>query len=455
MRGVLIAAMLALLPVVVHAAPLSLDQQRAIDESVTEWLAKTEAPSVSIAVARGNDIVYAKAYGYARLHPDVRATIDMRYDIGSVSKQFTAAAILILQEEGKLSLDDKIAKYFPNLASADKVTIRQILSHTAGYIDCSPQDFLTPEEAKPITPAALLAEWATKPLAFEPGTRWQYSNTNYKIAGAIVEKVSGQPIVSFLRSHIFVPLKMMRATEDDTAPLPLSDAAFYTRHANGPIRSAQREGAGWRFGSGELAMSPSDLARWDISLMSCSLLKPASYEALYTSTKLKDGGDTGYSLGLNVWSNHGRLGLGHGGADSGSRAENRVWPSEKIAIVALTNNGWAGPGDVINRVANIVLPPTAPEALARAVFDGFQKGQIDRTLFSNNANAYLTPAALADQKTGLAPLGPVRFFARLDEGELGGMHTQSWKIVTAKATLTAVELIRPDGKLEEFEVFKD
>lgn len=454
MRRMLLTAMIVLLPLGVHAQPLSREQQRTIDESVTEWLRETEAPSVSIAVAHGNDVVYARAFGYARLDPKLPATVDTRYEIDSVSKQFTAAAILILQQEGKLSLNDKIAKYFPNLASADKVTIRQVLNQTAGYIDYSPQDFITPEEKRPISTKALLAEWATKPLAFEPGTQWQYSNTNFKIAGAIVEKVSGLPLIAFLRLHIFVPLKMTQATEDDTAPLPMSDAAFYSRRANGPIRVGQREVTGWRIGAGALAMSPTDLARWNISLMNRSLLSQESYDALYTSTKLKDGSDTTYSLGLQAWRNHGRLGLGHSGGNDGSRAESRCWPSEKIAIVVLTNEGWADPGAVIDRVANVVLQPTAPEALARAVFDGFQKGQVDRALFSDNANAFLTPAVLADQKAGLALLGRVRTFSREDERERGGMRVLSWKIVTTKATLSAVEIVRSDGKLEQFNVFK-
>jgi len=453
MRRIFITAMIAFLPLAAHAQPLSLEQQRTIDESVTEWLAKTEAPSVSIAVVRGNDVVYAKAYGYARLDPKLPATVDTRYEIDSVSKQFTAAAILILQQQGKLSLDDKVAKYFPDLASADKVTIRQLLNMTAGYIDYSPQDFITPEQRRPTTTAAVLAEWATKPLAFEPGTRWQYSNTNFKIAGAIVEKVSGQPLIAFLRSHIFVPLKM-RATEDDSAPLRAPDAALYARRANGPIRRGDREETGWRIGAGALSMSPTDLARWYISLMNRSLLSQSSYDALYTPTKLKDGSDTTYSLGLEAWRNHGRLGLGHAGGNDGSRAEARCWPSEKIAIVVLTNDGWADPGAVIGRIANVVLPPTAPEALARAVLAGFQNGEIDRKLFSDNANAFLTPAVLADQKAGLASLGSVRMFSRDDERERGGMHVLFWKIVTTKTTLTAVEIICPDGKLEQFNVFK-
>jgi len=174
----LIVALTCLVPLAAAAAPLSTAQKTAIDETVAEWLAETGAPSVSIAIVSGNDIAYAKAYGYAHLNPRVPATTQTRYEIGSISKQFTAAAVLLLQERGKLSLDDKVAMFFPALASADQVSIRQLLGHTAGYRDCEPQDFPKLEAAKPISEAAFLKEWGTKRLDFAPGTKWEYSSTS-------------------------------------------------------------------------------------------------------------------------------------------------------------------------------------------------------------------------------------------------------------------------------------
>ena len=116
----------------------------------------------------------------------------MRYSIGSISKQFTAAAILLLQEQGKLSLDDKVSKWVPALTSGDEVTIRQLLSHTSGYQDYAPQDYMIPEWEKPISAQQIMDRWAKIPLDFDPGTKWQYSNTNYVIAGVIVEKACRQ-----------------------------------------------------------------------------------------------------------------------------------------------------------------------------------------------------------------------------------------------------------------------
>jgi CubicO group peptidase (beta-lactamase class C family) len=453
MRSLLIAAAVAV-PLAAHAASLSQEQKAAIDDSVEEWLAKTGAPSVSIAVASGNEIAYAKAYGRSSVDPDVAATPLTRYPIDSVSKQFTAAAVLMLQEQGKLSLDDKVAKYFPELTRANDITLRELLSHTAGYPDSEPQDFFTPAMGKPQTLATLFRDYGTKPLTFEPGTDSQYSSTGFKIAGAIVEKVSGQPFFAFLQEHIFTPLHMTSVVDCDTAPLPAGDAVDYLRYANGPIRPAPKEAPGWTFAAGGLCMTPSDLARWDISMMNRSLLTQKSYDAFYTPTKLKNGRDLYYSLGLTVWENHGRLGLGHTGGGTGSQTENRAWPAAKIAIAALSNNGWAMAGEVVNRVANVVLPPTDVEASARATFASFQKGSIDRALFTDNANFFLTPAVLADQKAGLATLGPVRTFLLTDERDQGGFHVLTWRITTAKAVLDVTEMRNANGKIEQFVINK-
>jgi hypothetical protein len=127
-----------------------------------------------------------------------------------------------------------------------------------------------------------------------------------------------------------------------------------------------------------------------------------------------------------------------------------MWPGEKTAVIAFTNNDWASPDDVVTRVAFVVLPPTEVEARARAVFKGFQAGTPDRGLFTDNANAYLTPAVLADQKAGLMAYGPPRLFQLTGEDTRGGLKNRYWKIVTAKGVLSAVERGYPDGKIEQF-----
>ena len=186
-------------------------------------LAQTGVPSASVAIVQHGKLVYTHAYGSARLATDsssaVPATPAMRYSIGSISKQFTATAILLLQEQGKLSLDDPVGKYIPGLTRGDEVTIRQILSHTSGYQDYWPEDYVMTPMLHPESAQQILDTWAKKPLDFDPGTQWQYSNTNYVIAGRIVEIVSGEPLFDFLTQRIFRPLGMNSVWNSDETKL--------------------------------------------------------------------------------------------------------------------------------------------------------------------------------------------------------------------------------------------
>src|SRR5580704_3844080 len=183
----------------------------AAEAKISKLLADSGAPSVSIAIVEHGQPAYAKAFGKASLDPNRAADARTRYAVGSVSKQFTAAAILLVAEQGKLSLDDKVSKYFPDMTRANEITVRELLSHTSGYEDYAPQDYIIPEWIRSTTPEAVLDEWAKKPLDFDPGTRWQYSNTNYVLAGRIFEKASGQQLMPFLKEKFFDPLGMTSA----------------------------------------------------------------------------------------------------------------------------------------------------------------------------------------------------------------------------------------------------
>src|SRR5215472_1500219 len=279
---------------------LSAELQQKIDKAASEALSKTGVPSASIAVVKDGQIAYLHAYGNARLDPVTAAKPGMRYSVGSISKQFTATALLLLQEQGKLSLDDKVAKFLPDLTRANEVSIRQLLSHTSGYQDYWPQDYVMPMMLQPVTAQKILDTWARKPLDFDPGTKWQYSNTNYVIAGLIVEKVSGKPLLRFLTERVFTPLDMKHVDNIDEHPLPSTDPTGYMRYALGPLRVAPKEGPGWLFAAGELAMPAEELAKWDVAIISRSVLKPASHQEMETEVKLKNGSGTGYGLGLQV-----------------------------------------------------------------------------------------------------------------------------------------------------------
>ena len=225
--------------------PLPADLAAKIDAAVEDALASTGAPSASIAVVRDGRIAYTHAYGTAVLESHTPATTAMRYSIGSISKQFCASAILLLAEQGKLSLDDTVSRFLPNLTRAGDVTIRQLLSMTSGYQDYWPQDYVMPGMLKPTDAQAILDGWARIPLDFDPGTAWQYSNTNYVIAGLIVEKAAGRPLYDLLTDRVFRRLGMTSVTNVDLAPLGPGDPVRYTRYGLGPARPAPKEGVGW------------------------------------------------------------------------------------------------------------------------------------------------------------------------------------------------------------------
>jgi len=437
---------------------LSPELRQKIDQAVGNVLAKTGVPSASVAIVKDSKIAYLQAYGDARLEPRTPARPEMRYSIGSISKQFTATAILLLQEQGKLSLDDKVAKFIPDLTGADEVSIRQLLSHTSGYQDYWPQDYVPPFMLLPITADRILELWARKPLDFDPGTRWQYSNTNFVIAGLIVEKASGMPLLDFLQQKIFDPLEMKSVTNIDQEKLGASDAAGYMRYALGPLRPAPKEGRGWLFAAGELAMSAADLARWDLSIIDQKVLKPSSYKEFETEVLLKNGVGTQYGLGIDVTSESGRRVLGHSGEVSGFTAQNSVFPDQHSAVVVLTNqDAVVAPGQIARDLAPLLFAVDDPETArqldqARKILAGLQQGTIDRSLFTSNANSYFSEPALKDFASGLAALGTPMDFIQTRQGLRGGMLLRVYQVKFPQKTLRVWTYEMPDGKLEQYQV---
>jgi D-alanyl-D-alanine carboxypeptidase len=440
------------------AQSLTPAERAAIDSSANAIVAATGAPGAMIAVVRGGEIVYEQGYGNGRIEPNVAAQPAMRYSIGSVSKQFTVSALLMLEEEGKLSLDDKVAKWFPRLTRADEISVRQLLSMTSGYQDYWPQDYVMPIMQVPATAESIMQRWAAKALDFDPGTKWQYSNTNYVIAAAIAEKVSGVPFMDFLRARIFTPLRMTSVADFNASPLTNADAGPYLRNAVGPLRLAPKEARGWLFGAGQLAMTAHDLALWDISLIKQSLLKPASYQSMQTEMKLANGNSTGYGLGVGLGNPNGRRRVSHGGAVSGYTTSNEVYPDAGAAIVVFTNiyPGAAGAaGQIATRVGNVIFAANdttglGADTLARSIYDGLMQGKVDRSLFTESANAYFSEQAIADYKASLGALGAPTEFSRRGDALRGGMVLRFYRIRAGSYVLDLTTMTMPDGKLEQY-----
>ena len=429
------------------------DLKARVDRIAAQVLEQTGVPSASVAVVQHGKLAYTHAYGLARLDPRTPATPEMRYSIGSISKQFTAAAILLLQEQGKLSLDDTVGKYIPGLTEGDKVTIRQILSHTSGYQDYWPEDYLMTPMRKPESAQQIIDTWAKKPLDFEPGTQWQYSNTNFVIAGRIVETITGAPLMDLLTTRIFRPLGMQSVWNSDETKLTTADATPYIRNALGPLRVAPKEGRGWMFAAGELAMTAHDLALWDESLIAQSILKPESYKQMFTEVKLEDGKGTHYGLGVEVMDRNGHRSIEHSGEVSGFVSDNQVLVDDGVAVAVLTNQDAVGAASIISNLASPVvlnIPLSAPEQQAIDVYRGLQQGRIDRALLAPNLNDYFSIETIADFQSSLVPLGEPLRFHQSRESLRGGMTFRAFDIVYPGKHLRLTTYTYPDGKLEQY-----
>ena len=453
-------AFIALVPLVLQAQTVdTIDPalRGQVDRIAAQVLETTGVPSASIAVVQHGKLVYTHAYGSARVatatSPAVPATPEMRYSIGSISKQFTATAILLLQEQGKLNLDDPVGKYIPGLTRGNEVTIREILSHTSGYQDYWPEDYVMTTMKGPETAQQIIDVWGKKPLDFEPGTQWQYSNTNFVIAGRIVEVVSGEYYWDFLGEHIFRPLGMKSVWNSDQKKLGEVDATPYVRNALGPLRVAPKEGIGWMFAAGELAMTPHDLALWDQSLLARSILKPESYQQMFSEVKLKSGQGTQYGLGVEVRQRSGHRSIEHSGEVSGFVSDNEVLIDDGTAVVVLTNQmAVNAAGTIAQLTAPLVAgyPLTAPEQQALDIYHGLQQGRIDRSLLAPNLSDYFTPEAVADFQSSLAPLGEPLSLRQTSSELRGGMTFRAFDIVYPGRRLELTTYTYPDGKLEQY-----
>jgi D-alanyl-D-alanine carboxypeptidase len=445
----------------VQAQEMTPELKAKVDAAVAAVVQKSGVPSASVGIVQGGRIVYTQAFGDARLNPELKATAAMSYPIGSISKQFTAACVLLLEQEGKLTLDDPVSKWFPQLTRAQDVTLRELLSHTSGYEDYAPQDYTIPLWMKAGDPTRLVEEWAGKPLDFEPGTQWQYSNTNFVLAALIVQKASGMPYFDFLEQHVLKPLKLTDALNLDTDRARVEPQG-YERRALAPLRPAVLEAPGWYFGDASLAMPVADLLEWDISIMDRTLLSAKSYEELESDVKLKDGKPTHYGLGISVGVANGHRVLEHSGEVGGFVAENVVFPDDKFAIAVLTNQEAS---DAASEVAQALIPLLLP-ALAKApaaaevmkpeeaqlelIMAGLQQGHINRSLFTADANYYFSAETLGDFASSLKPFGAVTSTTEKSSSLRGGMTYRTFAVGFADGTSVAVSTYTMrDGKLEQ------
>jgi D-alanyl-D-alanine carboxypeptidase len=491
MRAAAVATLLAC--TIATKAQLSSDMDPRIAAIANKVLQETGVPSASIGIVQDGRIVYTHAFGLAHIAPPLPASASMAYPIGSVSKQFTAAAVLLLQQQGKLSLNDPVGKYFPSLTRASTVKIINLLTHTSGYQDYAPQDYTIPAWRVPIDPLKLVLEYAGKPLDFEPGTQWQYSNTNYVLAALIVQKVSGEPFDKFLRYHLLEPAGLESVTDaysgletradsqlsgpaSHSAPraeIPLPNlepildlnternrlqVSGYLRYALAPLRPTALEAPGWYFGDADLAMPVATLLKWDMTILNQSLLSPASYTEMETPYVLADGQNSGYGLGVDIRRIDGQRALEHSGEVGGFVSENIVFPDAHAAIAVLTNQeASVAAAEIAQQITPILLAAATKEASVdhfapqlQTIFSGLQQGEIDRSLFTPDCNAYFSSQALSDFQSSLGSLGRVQSAERVQTSDRGGMTFAQYNVKFSGGTTLAVTVyLMPDGKIEQ------
>jgi D-alanyl-D-alanine carboxypeptidase len=318
------------------------------------------------AVVKGNDTLLMKAYGNANVEWDVPMTADAMFEIGSVTKQFTAAAILQLRDEGKLSLDDEITKWLPGFNTrGNKVTVRRLLDHTSGIVG-----FEMPEISAVIwNPGfprdSVIALIKGYPFQFPTGTMQMYNNSAVWLAGVIVEKASGMKYEDYVEQKIFAPLGMTRSMYCNSSENVPRRANGYIVYNNGVINRAPTNHHKWLpFAAGSLCSTAADLVTWVKALHGGKVLSPASYKEMTTPAKLDDGTPLRYGMGIAVQKDeHGLPYIGHGGSVTGFDADTRWYPGAQLAVVVLMNNGGDA-GDIGAKLAAELLPWQRPTVAA-------------------------------------------------------------------------------------------
>lgn len=327
-----------------------------VDEYVREVMARRKIPGVSVAIVREGMIVKASGYGLANLELAARASADTVYQSGSVGKQFTAAGILLLVEDGKLALDDRLSKHYPEGPAAwHRITIRHLLAHTSGIKDYEPPDDIDLHEE--YGEDALLAVMKTLPVLFEPGTQWSYSNSGYAILGVLTSKLAGMHWSEFQRQRIFAPLGMTTTrviTEADIVP---GRADGYLLDDRGELKNQD-----WvhpslnRVADGSLYLTVKDLAAWDRALREKKVLRPASYEAWWTPVRLASGTSYPCGFGWDLVEQRGARLVEHGGSWQGFRAAIARYVDHELTVVVLANSAKAEPGVMAHAIAGLAEP---------------------------------------------------------------------------------------------------
>ena len=377
----------------------------------------------AVLVARGDKILVNKGYGSANLEWDVPNSPTTKFRLGSVTKQFTAASILLLEERAKLKIEDPVKKYLPDAPAAwEKITIFNLLTHTSGIPNFTSFPDYSSTEAIHTTPEKLVARFRDKPLDFQPGEKWSYSNSGYVLLGYLIEKISGQSYAEFVQQNIFQPLGMKDSGYDSNSAVIAHRASGYAPSPHGPVNAGYID-MSVPLSAGGLYSTTEDLFRWEQGLFGGKLLTPASLEKMTTPFK------ENYALGLGVRSDRGHKVIDHGGGIEGFNTHLAYYPDDKLVVVALANlNGGAATAMVpklasVARGETVVLPSErkeialTPQALSRYV-GTYEFQSMPRKMWIRLEGDHLTTQLAGQPKIPIFAESTTMFFPKVVDAEI-------------------------------------
>jgi CubicO group peptidase (beta-lactamase class C family) len=437
-----------------------------IDRFLKAEMARQKIPGISLAVLRRGKIIHLKSYGLANVEHRVPVKPETVFQSGSIGKQFTAMAIMILVEEGKISLDDKITKYFPDAPDAWKnITVRHLLTHTSGMGDYPPEVDLR----RDYTEDEYLAFIKKSPLLYETGAKWDYSNIGYVTLGALIRKVTGKFYGDFLQERIFKPLDMKTARIISEADIIPDRAAGY-RLAGGELKNQEWVSPSTNTtADGSLYLTILDLAKWDAALYSEKLLKKTSLDQMWTPVKLNDETTKDYGFGWHTTKIGTRRVVHHGGAWQGFKSYIARFPDDHLTIIFFANSWDTKEFRLARGLAALfypefALPKAAPiedkepkiTSLIRRVLLQFSKGTADPNLFTAEAQAAIFPVQakqLGEELNLLSlPVAVIYTNELIEQREGTGFRTYRYFLNDMTRTLACTVKLTKDDKIADFQL---
>jgi len=404
-------------------------------EQIIQYYVSNHQFMGSVLVAKGDQTLLDRGYGSADLEWNVPNSPTGKFRLGSITKQFTAACILLLEKRGKLNVQDPVKKYVPDAPpSWDKITIYHVLTHTSGVPNFTNFPDYRSSEAMATTPQQLLDRFKNKPLDFEPGTKWSYSNSGYVLLGYIIEKVSGGSYQRFLQENIFNPLGMKDSGYDSNSAVILHRVSGYTRGPDG-IENAGYINMTVPFSAGGLYSTTEDLLRWHRGLFGGKVLSAASLQKMTTPFK------NNYAMGLMVETHHGRRVISHGGGIEGFNTAASYWPDDKLSVIVLANLNGQAPDEIANDLAAVVhgeqvtLPSerkgTELSAEALKPYVGVYEYQPGLNLTITQDKGHLMAQLTGQPQLHIYPESPTKFFWKEVDAQIEFTKDLSGKVTGA------------------------